>query len=381
MAAKNTPCILFNERANPADFDDGAFVGDEREPGWGKWMSRSRVTRRAVWLSSLSLAAIGAAGLAYTYARRDDTVRFGLVIGALGALRTALPDVEKKYGLKYDIKDFRDATAGLLALDQGELDVVNITSQHLVRAISEGMDVVWISGFGGGNNVLVAGNGFDAPMAGDAALTAAIRARKLQGRPVTIGVPTGSMQHAKLLIYLKSLGVDSEHDAVIVNIPFQNHPRALEAGQVDMAMTLCVFGAIAIDKGDARLVRHLFGDEQGKQEIGFAVNRRLTRDRPELVQHIVSSFAEAMEKFMSNADLRVELERKYSRLPDAVIAMQDKFLKYDYRTNVADLKAMARDLRELGWVKEDYSDRVDQYIDFAFLAKATGQSPAQLSTW
>ena len=344
-------------------------------------MTRSRVTRRAVWLSSLSLAAIGAAGLSYTYVRRDDTVRFGMVIGALGALRTALPGVEKKYGLKYDIKDFRDATAGLLALDQGELDVVNITSQHLVRAISEGMDVVWITGYGGGNNVLVARNGFDAPTANDAALKAAILARRQQGKPVTIGVPTGSMQHAKLSLYLKSLGVDGERDALIVNIPFQNHPRALEAGEVDMAMTLCVFGAIAIDKGDAKLVRHLFGDEQGKQEIGFAVNRRLTRDRPELVQHIVSSFADAMETIMGNADLRIELERKYSRLPDAVIAMQDKFLKYDYRTNVADLKAMARDMRELGWVKEDYSDRLDNYIDFAFLAKATGQSPAQLSTW
>jgi len=101
-----------------------------------------------------------------------------------------------------------------------------------------------------------------------------------------------------------------------------------------------------------------------------------------LVQKIVSSHVEAMNTFMGNPDLRIELERKYSRLPDAVIAMQERqFLKYNYRTNVADLKTMAKELRELGWVKEDYSDRVDKYIDFTFLAKATGQSPAQLSTW
>src|SRR5262245_64969815 len=35
-----------------------------------------------------------------------------------------------------------------------------------------------------------------------------------------------------------------------------------EAGEVDMAMTLSVFGAMAIDKGDARLVRHLFGEDR-----------------------------------------------------------------------------------------------------------------------
>jgi NitT/TauT family transport system substrate-binding protein len=219
-------------------------------------------------------------------------------------------------------------------------------------------------------------------LADDAALKATILARKQQGKPITIGVPTGSLQHAKLLFYLKSIGVDGERDTQIVNIPFPNHPRVLEAGEVDMAMTLCVFGAIAMDKGDAKLVRHLFGDESGKQEIGFIVNRKLMRDKPALVQNIVSSHVEAMKMFMGNPDRQIELERKYSRLPDAVIAMQERqFLKYNYRTNVADLKAMAKELRELGWVKENYSDRVDKYVDFTFLAKATGQSPDQLSTW
>jgi len=345
-------------------------------------MTAPRITRRAFWLSSFSLAAIGVGGLASTYAGNDNTVRHGIQIGALGALRTVLPSIERKYELKYDIKDFRDSTSALLALDQGELDVANTTSQHLVRAISEGIDVVWISGWGGGYNVLVARKGLDVPMTDDAALRIIILGRKQQGKPIIIGVPTGSLQHAKLLLYLKSLGIDSERDARIVNIPFPNHPRALEAGEVDMAMTLCGFGAIAIDRGDAKLVRHLFGDKSGKQEIGFIVNRRLTRDNPALVQNIVSSHVEAMNMFMDNPDRQIELERKYSRLPDAVIAMQERqFLQYNYRTNVADLKAMAKELRELGWVKEDYSDRVDKYIDLTFLAKATGQSPAQLSTW
>ncbi len=345
-------------------------------------MTRLWVTRRTVWLSSLSMAAISAAPRASADTRKDDTVRFGAVIGALGALRTALPSVETKHGLKFDIKDFRETTSALLALDQGELDVANITSQHLVRAISEGMNVVWVCGWGGGYNVLVARKGFDVPTGDDAAVKAAIRTRGRQGKPVTIGVPTGSMQHAKLSLYLKSLGIDGERDARIVNIPFANHPRALEAGEVDMAMTLGVFGAIAIDKGDAQLVRHLFGDSQGKQEIGFAVSRSLISARPELVQHVVGSLVEAMKTFMGDPDRRIELERKYSRLPEAVIAMQERqFLKYDYRTNVADLKNMAKELRQLGWIREDYSDRIDKYVDFAFLATATGQSPAQLSTW
>lgn len=344
-------------------------------------MTLPRITRRTFSLSSLALATIGTGSLVSTSARADDVVRHGIQIGALGALRTLLPSIETKYGLKYDVKDFRDSTAALLALDQGELEVANTTSQHLVRAISEGMDVVWICGWGGGYNLLVARKGLELPTA-DQALRAAILRRKRERKPIKIGVPTGSMQHAKLSFYLKSLGINGERDTEILNIPFPNHPRALEAGEVDMAMTLCAFGAIAIDKGDAKLVRHLFGGESGKQEIGFIVNRKLTRDKPELVQRIVASHVEAMDRFTGDTDLRIELERKYSRLPDAVIAMQERqFLSYNYRTNVADLKAMAKELRDLGWMKEDYSGRIDKYVDLAFLAKATGQSTAQLSTW
>src|SRR5262249_58244923 len=80
----------------------------------GGQMTRPRMTRRTVWLSSLSVAAVGAAGLAATYGRKVDTVRWGTVIGTLGALRTVLPSVEKKYSLQYDIKDFRDSTAGVV---------------------------------------------------------------------------------------------------------------------------------------------------------------------------------------------------------------------------------------------------------------------------
>jgi ABC-type nitrate/sulfonate/bicarbonate transport system substrate-binding protein len=195
-------------------------------------------------------------------------------------------------------------------------------------------------------------------------------------------VPSGSLQHAKLSVYLKSIGVDPEKDIQIANIPFPNHPRALEAGEVDMAMTLSAFGAIAINKGDAVLYLHLFGGEFGKQEVGFIVSQKLIQTKPELVQRIVSSHVDAMRLFMDQPDKQIEFEKKYSRLPDPVIAMQEReFLKYNYRTNIDDIKKMARELFQLGWVKEDLSGKVDNFVDQTFLAKATGLSKAELSKW
>jgi NitT/TauT family transport system substrate-binding protein len=329
---------------------------------------------------ALAALAMGVFAFAQS-ASAQDTVRTGIQIGALGALRTTLPLVAAKYGLKYDIKDFRDSTEALRALDQGELEIANTTTQHLVRAIDEGIDVVWVAGWGGGYNVLVAGKGFDLPAADDAAVKAAILKRKATA-PVKIGVPTGSLQHARLIQYLRAIGVDPDKDVSVVNIPFPTHPQALESGQVDMAMTLAGFGALAMEKSGAKLVKHLFGGPYGKQEIGFIVQRSLIEKKPDLVARIVASHVEAMNLFIGNKDKQVEYEKKYSRFPPAVIEMSErKFLQYDYRTNVVDLKAMAKELHGLGWMKADLSSKIDGVLNLTFLAKASGKSIAQLSAW
>jgi NitT/TauT family transport system substrate-binding protein len=315
-------------------------------------------------------------------ARAADVIRHGLQIGAMGALRTSLPTVAGADNLTFDVKDFPDSTAALLALEQGELEICNTTTQHLTRAISENIPVRWVCGWAGGYNVLVSAKALNLKQEDSAALKSLAASRKQSGKPLTIGVPTGSLQHAKLLVYLKSIEIDPDKDVVIANIPFPNHPRALQAGEVDLAMTLSAFGAIAIDKGDAVLFLHLFGGNFGKQEVGFIVAERLIEDKPELVQRVVGAHIAAIKTFMDQPDKQIEFERKYSRLPDTVIAMQERdFLHYNFKTNVADVRKMARELNQLGWVKEDFGPKVDSFVDLSFAAKASGLTPAELSTW
>jgi NitT/TauT family transport system substrate-binding protein len=346
-------------------------------------MTDHSITRRTFGLSAAGLTAAAALpGLMGSRAFAADTVRHGIQIGALGALRTTLPDAGKKYDLAYDIKDFPDSTAVLLAIEQGALDIGNTTSQHLVRAMNEGIPVTWISGWGGGYNVLVARKDLGLKPNDPQGFKALIDSRKQSGKPLSIGVPTGSLQNAKLAVYLKSIGVDPDKDVQVSNIPFPAHPRALQAGEVDMAMTLSGFGALAINKGDAYSYLHLFGGTFGKQEVGFLVSQKFIKEKPELVQRIVQSHADAMNLFIGKPDMQVQYEKGYSRLPDPVIEMNEReFLQYNYRTNIADIKTMARELRDLGWVKDDYSAKVDDYIDLHFLTKATGLSTAELSHW
>ena len=94
---------------------------------------------------------------------------------------------------------------------------------------------------------------------------------------------------------------------------FQTIPARLEAAEVDLAMTLSAFGAIAIDKGDAVLFLHLFGGNFGKQEVGFIVTEKLIKEKPALVQRIVNAHVDAMKTFMGQPDKQIEFERKYSQ--------------------------------------------------------------------
>ena len=125
-------------------------------------MATRRMNRRTFGLA-LTAASTGLA-LPAVWTRRaqaSDAIREGIQIGALGALRTTLAAAGKPYDLTFDVKDFRDSTSALLAIEQGELEISNTTTQHLIRAISEMIPVKWVCGWGGGYNVLVAQKGLN----------------------------------------------------------------------------------------------------------------------------------------------------------------------------------------------------------------------------
>jgi NitT/TauT family transport system substrate-binding protein len=332
---------------------------------------------------SLALAiGIAAAGIASAVpAEAQDRVRIGLQIGTAGPLRMVLPQVEGKYDLKFEIKDFRDSTSAMLALEQQELEIANTTAQHLVRAMEENIPVVWVAGWGAGYNVLIAAKSLALSKDDWGALGQLVKKRKAENNPVKFGVPTGSMQHLKLLMALREAGI-SENDLSIVNIPFPTHARAIDAGEVDFAMTLATFGALSIHGGKGALFAHLFGDKAGRQEIGFIVHRDTVGKREDYLRRLLAAYVEAMRSFITDVPKQITLELSYLRLPEPVVSMTLKdFLRLNYRTNVADIGLMARQMHQLGWAKKDHSADVERVVNFAILAKASGETPESLRKW
>ena len=101
-------------------------------------MTEGSINRRGFGKAlSTAVAGLALPTMLVGQAQAADVFREGLQIGAMGALRTTLPGADKKYDLTFDAKDFRDSTSVLLAIEQGELEIGNTTTQHLIRAISE----------------------------------------------------------------------------------------------------------------------------------------------------------------------------------------------------------------------------------------------------
>ena len=307
-------------------------------------------------------------------------VRNGGMRGFLGMLKVSLAKIQDKHGVRYDNKIFNDATTTVLAMERGELEMGNVTAQHLIRAIDEGIPIVLVVGLGGGYNVLVAGSDVKVPQGDMKALKGLIDERRRSGNKLKIGVPTGSQQHLKLTHLLMGMGVNPEKDVDVVNIPFPGHPRALEGRHVDMTMAVAPFAALMIQSGVGRLFHHVYGPGVGRWEVGYAVRKDLVEKNPDLVQRIVSSHVEALGSLMNDVSRQVELEAQESSFPKPAIELvQRDFVKLTYRMSIADLKRTAKQMYDVGWTKSDHSSKVESYVDFRFLEKATGEPRARLA--
>jgi NitT/TauT family transport system substrate-binding protein len=345
-------------------------------------MQSSFIVRgRRLAVAACAAAAVVAAQFLAGAAGAADLVRYGAQLGAQYSLRDVLKEIEGKHNLKFEFRDFRSGTENILALEQREVDISTATSQHLLRAIEERIPIVWVVGWGGGYNVLVARAELDVKPGDYEGLKKVALERAAAGKKLKIGVPTGSMQHLLMLTALANAGIRHDRDVEIVNIPFPVHPRAIEGGEVDLAVTLALFGALSITSGKGKLFHHMFGDTWGKQEIGFFVHRRLIEEKPDYVRRLVAAHAEAIAR-VADPELRYELEAKVSKLPKPALAMTEKeFLKVDYRTNIADIVTMAQRMHAIGWTKRDVAGEIENNVDFRFLEQATGKTKAELSRW
>jgi NitT/TauT family transport system substrate-binding protein len=333
--------------------------------------------------TALRLIGAGALGgvLSPGRAAAATSIGVGWLVRWGGQLVANYPEVERRHDVKLKVLTFPHTVAAMQALSSGNIDVTHLTTQHFVRAIDESLDLHLVCGLCAG---LIE---FDVhksvPLAyGDwAGLKKLAQARAAEGRPFTIGVPTGSYQHLMATWQLSRHGIDPAKDVRLLNINFPEHPRVMELGQVDMVSTVSVFGASVVAGGHGSVFYYPYDAPSGIQNVSFAVRKETLEKTPQLVQLFVDSHAALLKRIMESPDQLVEDQVRYSGLPRRIVEHDLKNTGFTYHIRVADIRGMATMMHEVGWTKQNRAGEVERFIDWTYLRKATGLGEAALKTW
>ncbi len=328
----------------------------------------------------------GAAGaLAGLLPARPAAATTSLSVGWLvkwgGQLVANYPEIERRYDVKLKVLTFPHTVAAMQALSSGNIDVTHLTTQHFVRAIDEGLGLYFVCGLCAGLIEFDVHKRVPVGYGDWAGLKTHVHARAAEGRPFTIGVPTGSYQHLMATWQLSRHGIDPARDVRLLNLNFPEHPRVMELGQVDMVSTVSVFGASIVAGGHGSVFYYPYDAPSGIQNVAFAVRRETIEKSPALVQVFVDSHVALLKRIMDAPDQLVEDQVRYSGLPRRIVEHDLKNTGFAYQIRVADVRGMAGMMHEVGWTKQNRADEVERFIDWTFLRKATGLGDAQLRTW
>lgn len=344
-----------------------------------------RPTRRALLRMAGATAVLAACGpLAGpsqpASGRPIRTLKVGHLARQLGNLVPQYEEVGPKHGVKFEVSLFPDGAALLGALSRGDILLAAPTKVQLVQAADRGEDLVMVCGYAGGYVVYLTRKDLEVAEG----YWDFIKLSQLPDAPrrrVKIGVPTASLQYVSLLEQLKANGIDAEKDVEIINVPFNEHVNALAAGQIDMAASLALFAAQGLVAGRVNQFLHAKSTRLGHFDVGFLTTRRLAKERPEDLQDVIAAHYEAMRNITTDPTRGLAREVAYAQLPEEVVKKSYEFLTFDYRVDLAAIRATASAMWDLRLTKQDLSGRVGEYVDLSFLAKAAGRPVADVSTW
>jgi ABC-type nitrate/sulfonate/bicarbonate transport system substrate-binding protein len=119
--------------------------------------------------------------------------------------------------------------------------------------------------------------------------------------------------------------------------------------------------------------------EYGAGNQVLAANTDFLRDRQTAV-NFLRAYVESADYYTKNPDKWMDVAVQVTGADRAALAEAIKHLTVGYRIDSATAANVAKHGVEFGFTKTDQSARVPEYLDFSYLAEATGQSADQLTS-
>lgn len=295
------------------------------------------------------------------FAQKVGTEAKPLVI-ASGRFHGFLPayrvvDDLKKQGIAAKIIEFPSATERLEAVAAGyaHMSYAGLTASVLLRA--RGKDVVIVATTNEKGRALVA-----KPDIADV--------KGLKGKK--IGVTFGSIEQMTLIGVLRENGLDATKDVSLVNMPATDQPIALNSGSIDAYMAFEPWAVFGVKKFGAKVLSYPYNTSLGAIDAGVETNEAFIKEYPDLVKATVTAHVNAVKYYQANPGDVIKSGVENYKVPEDIMADSMKNVDLTYEIKPEPIKALARFLVEMGFIKKEELDRIDwsKFINTTFVDAA-----------
>jgi NitT/TauT family transport system substrate-binding protein len=245
--------------------------------------------RRIAALGLVLAAALGAS------ARAEDVVRVGALKAVHYSALWYLPEVGPKYGLKFEVLEFKKGLDAMEAMKAGAIDIASSGSDGPIAARASGVPLYIVAGFSRGGVMLVGRSDLAIKTVAD-----------LKGKKV--GVVRGGAQELALLMTLGNAGLTSSDkgDKDVQLVYLTSYPtvnEALATKNVDAMCQIEPQAAIAVAKGFGKEILKPYDTELGWPIKSVSMTAKMYDERRPVAAKAVQAFVEATKLFIEKPEV------------------------------------------------------------------------------
>lgn len=226
----------------------------------------------------------------------QDVVRVGALKAVHYATLWYLPELSAKYGVKFEVVEFKKGLDAMEAMKAGSIDMASSGADGPIAARASGVPLYIVSGFSKGGIMIVGRSDLSMKSVAD-----------LKGKKV--GAVRGGAQELALLMALSRAGLTwsdkpGEKDVQIVYLmSYPSLNETLATKNVDAICQIEPQAAIAVSKGFGKELARPYDTELGMPIKAVSMTAKFYDEKRALATKAITAFAEATKLFMEHPDV------------------------------------------------------------------------------
>lgn len=281
------------------------------------------------------------------------------------------PQYAGQFGLEIKTVLFTNVPDTVTAIGRGDIDLMINTPSTALSGVDRGLDFVMIAGGYYRSTQFVLSPKLGIGQGDWTKFKAAVDAGVASGNKIRLGAAASlSTNWVECYYSMKQHGIDVATALQVVNIPaFQEHPGALQRGDVDLLCTPEPFGTLALSAGGTFFAFPF--DTPAGESLGAIVTTRAVINDPEkkeALKRYMQAYDFAVKKVNSDKAFAVETAMRIMKSNDKDLATKalanTKFLSGFKPSEVAALAKMHYEMKQ---VNKDWSGEIAKWTTDEFV--------------